>query len=67
LREQRGRHFAPILLDTFFNIAPTPYGEIFGADESSLRRALSSLVHTHFWGKSEDVLADHPVDPARVT
>lgn len=49
--EQRERHFDPKLLDMFFNIAPGLYGDIFGADESSLRRDLSSLVHAYFLGK----------------
>ena len=46
--EQRGRHFDPQLLDTFANIAPSLYGDIFSAEESSLRRDLSSLVRAYF-------------------
>lgn len=61
---QRGRHFDPELLDMFFNIAPGLYKDIFGADESSLRRDLASLVHTYFWESSEGVWVNPPVGPA---
>lgn len=46
--EQRGRHFDPQLLDKFVSIAPSLYGDIFSAEEPSLRRDLSSLVHLYF-------------------
>ncbi len=49
MSQQRGRHFDPELLDTFFQLAPQLYKHINKASHSKLTRMLSVAVHKHLF------------------
>lgn len=49
LKEQRGKHFDPVLLDLFVSLAPSLYKNIGRANYSSLTRMLSVVVQKYFF------------------
>ena len=49
LARERGRHFDPVLLDTFERIARTAYAEIDGADEALVVSTLDEVVTRYFF------------------
>ena len=49
MRQQRGKHFDPELLDKFFELAPRLYKQIGQASYSKLTRMLSVTVHKHLF------------------
>lgn len=49
LAHERGRHFDPVLLDTFERIARTAYAEIDGADQALVVSTLDEVVTRYFF------------------
>ena len=46
--EQRGRHFDPKLLDTFFKLSPKLHTQIGKVSYNKLTQLLSTAVHKYF-------------------
>ena len=49
MREESGKHFDPLLLETFFELAPSLYKNIGQASYTGLTRALSVAVRKYFF------------------
>jgi HD-GYP domain-containing protein (c-di-GMP phosphodiesterase class II) len=49
MKEGRGSHFDPNLLDKFFELAPDLYQQIATAEYANLQRMLSSVVQKYFF------------------
>lgn len=48
MREKRGSHFDPRLLDAFFAIVPSLYPEVAGATDAEVEALVGRLVREHF-------------------
>lgn len=48
LKEGRGQHFDPLVLDVFTDLAPTLRAQLEGLDEEGVKGLMSDMVHRHF-------------------
>ena len=48
LRDGRGNHFDPTVLDTFSRLAPALYRQLQGLDEAATRALMTGMVQRHF-------------------
>ena len=48
LRQGRGSHFDPAIVDTFATIAPSLYHDYAGRDDQGLRDELQALIARYF-------------------
>jgi HD-GYP domain-containing protein (c-di-GMP phosphodiesterase class II) len=53
LKEGRGVHFDPALLDVFARLAPDLYERFSGREDAGLREELDSITHRYFTGGME--------------